>query len=650
MTSGFKHKRLFLYFLLTAAAFLLFFTDGNVFGSFVDYRWRDLLFWMRGPEPVDERIIICTIDEDSFEALEKDLPFDQKIYINFFDNLKKLEAGVIGLDFIISESYKNEFSTDDVALKKSIQNLNSIVFAAKFENYFKNEKLGGQEISSIGIKYKMSNRFFSESGRTGLINAALDQDGTMRNSRLFFKSPIDGETKETFIFKLYEAFFDRLKDSEKKNYMAPSKLALERNNFIINYAGGPKHFNEVPFYSFAMMPPESIEKLKSRYKDKIIIVGPSYYESHDFFSVPFSNSQYVKGYNLMAGVEVIANALNTIIKNKFITAAQRNEFIFIYTSFAVLSIIIFGLFSNFFVNLFFYAAQVLSILYISYHYFINKLSFMDISTLISMITIIYFISAAYKIFVIESEKKAIKSTLERYVSQNIVDTILNHGESINMAGSDIDAAILFADIRSFTSLSEKLPAENIVKILNLVFKKMVDVIFANNGTLDKFIGDCVMVIFGAPQKSKMPIKQAITCALEMQKAAREFNREYAEELSKLCAPAFNDHNNKGEIKISEISIGIGINFGRCAVGNIGSEKRLEYTAIGDTVNIASRIQSLAGGGEIIITEDLYEALYKNENEYFNAIKNDIIKLEPVHLKGRETPVLIYKLQNRPLIS
>jgi class 3 adenylate cyclase len=622
----FKGTKLFTAIVLVVAAGLCYcMADNLIFGRALDYKWRDMLFSMRGPGPADDNIVICSLDEDSFEVLEEELPFSPKTYLKFFENLKKLGVSVVGLDFILYEFYKSEPDTNDVKLKAALESLDSVVFASKIESYFKKQKIGTSEINIISSKHKTSNKYFSESGVTGLINSSINFDGVKRNSQLRYFS--NGKYYDTFALKLYEEFIRGRAKTGGGRYRTTAEITLERNDFIINYAGGPKHFNEIPFYAVVEMPESSIELLRKKYAGKILIAGPTYYESHDFFIVPFSNTRYVKGFQSMAGVEVIANTLHTLLNDNFIDIIPAPRYNIIFLAVALLAVITFSMIRSVFWGAPLAIIYAGGALWLSIDYFITHKLILDIFGLVFMIFALYFCSNIVKIFIVESEKKHIKTTLSRYMSSSVVDKVLSETGSVNLSGESVNVAVMFADIRNFTSLSEKLSAEKTVQTLNLFFKKMVDIVFANEGTLDKYIGDCLMVVFGAPELIKNPASAAFKCAMQMQKAT------FA-----LCA----------EKDIAELNfnfgIGVGISFGKCVVGNIGSEKRMEYTAIGDVVNTASRIQNLANEGEIVVSGAAYDILTGENDPMLAAILAEAVKIDSVSLKGKEEKVDIYKIK------
>lgn len=183
-----------------------------------------------------------------------------------------------------------------------------------------------------------------------------------------------------------------------------------------------------------------------------------------------------------------------------------------------------------------------------------------------------------------------RSNFERFLPRQVVDHILRSPEDIKLGGDRQMVTALFADIRNFTTLSESRTPEHIVRLLNRYFSMISEIIFKYGGTLDKYIGDGLMALFGAPYISELDAVQAVRAAIEMQKAMTSFNESLAAE------------------NLPSISIGIGINTGPAIVGYIGSETRLDYTAIGDTINTAARLESIAQPGQIVISENTMQVL------------------------------------------
>lgn len=214
------------------------------------------------------------------------------------------------------------------------------------------------------------------------------------------------------------------------------------------------------------------------------------------------------------------------------------------------------------------------------------------------------------------ERERLKLNFSRYVSDHVLQKILSSARSTKLEGERRKITVLFSDIRQFTKLSESLLPEQVVSLLNEYFKIMLDIIFEHKGTLDKFIGDGLMVEFGAPLDDEEQEKNAITTAIAMQKALEKLNATWKQ-------PA--------------IQVGIGIHTGFAIVGNVGSEKRMDYTAIGDTVNIASRLEQMTKSikKSILISEDTYQAI----KEDFPAEN-----LGPITLPGRQEPIKVYAIE------
>jgi adenylate cyclase len=219
------------------------------------------------------------------------------------------------------------------------------------------------------------------------------------------------------------------------------------------------------------------------------------------------------------------------------------------------------------------------------------------------------------------ERDRVKSTFAHYVSQQVMESILKSGAEIQLSGDRRRVTVLFCDIRGFSTISEKLAPEKVVKLLNEYFESMVEVIFRNEGTLDKFIGDGMMVLFGAPKDDPYQEEHAMRTAIEMQHELRRLAEKWKSE---------------GVV----IRNGVGINSGPAVVGNIGSSRRMDYTAIGDTVNLASRLESA--------TKDLGVGILVSEYTYI-ALKGTFRfkEMGSIRVKGRTDPILTYTLLEEP---
>ncbi len=213
-----------------------------------------------------------------------------------------------------------------------------------------------------------------------------------------------------------------------------------------------------------------------------------------------------------------------------------------------------------------------------------------------------------------SKINKVKSTFKKYVSKNIVDKLLESEDSLNLGGTESDITILFSDIRGFTSMSEKLNPSEIVRLLNKYFQSMIDVVFKYNGTLDKIVGDELMVLYGVPLKNEKDTENAVNTAIEMFKKLDQFNKEITKN------------------GFEPFQIGIGINKGKAVSGNIGSEQQMNYTVIGDTINLGARLCSHAKSGQILISNSVKDHISKI---------HDFKKIPSIAVKGKSKPIDVW---------
>ena len=218
-----------------------------------------------------------------------------------------------------------------------------------------------------------------------------------------------------------------------------------------------------------------------------------------------------------------------------------------------------------------------------------------------------------------SDVSKVKNTFKRYVSKQVVDELLGDNAKLNLGGEQREVTILFTDIRGFTSMSEKMEPERVVTTLNEYFSDMIDIVFKHNGTLDKIIGDELMVLYGAPISGENDTQRAVETAVEMQVKIKELNKE------------------RKKRKEPPILVGAGINKGLVVSGNIGSRDLMDYTVIGDTVNVASRLCAAAGPGEIMVSESVYKTSHKTFS---------FQKLNPIRVKGKEKRVPVFLITDK----
>lgn len=216
------------------------------------------------------------------------------------------------------------------------------------------------------------------------------------------------------------------------------------------------------------------------------------------------------------------------------------------------------------------------------------------------------------------EREFIRQTFQKFVHKDVANELLSNPDMVKVGGERKKATIIFTDIRGFTPLSESLKPEDLIGLVNGYFKQLLPIIDRNGGVLDKFIGDAMMIVFGAPIEKDDDAMRAVRTGLEMQQKLQEMKKEKEKEGRKT------------------IVMGIGINTGYVVAGNVGSEDRMEYTVLGDVVNVAARIEGQSRTGEVMISEETY-----NEVRDFIKVSGDV---DQVALKGKSKPMNIYTVE------
>ncbi len=211
-------------------------------------------------------------------------------------------------------------------------------------------------------------------------------------------------------------------------------------------------------------------------------------------------------------------------------------------------------------------------------------------------------------------QQIIRQTFERFVAPSVVEQLLRDPLGVKLGGMLQDVTVFFADIEGFTRISEHTPPEVLLTILNRYHQLVVDIVQANGGTIDKFMGDAVMVLFNTPLEQPDHVFRAVSAACQIFAVLPEFHQQFVEEF--------------------RLKINFGIHTGQAVVGNVGTAQMMDFTAVGDTVNVAARLQDVAQGGRILISDTAHQAI------------KDKFEFEPFglnHLKGRQVPVMTYEI-------
>ncbi|MBN1687348.1 MAG: PAS domain S-box protein [Spirochaetales bacterium] len=218
------------------------------------------------------------------------------------------------------------------------------------------------------------------------------------------------------------------------------------------------------------------------------------------------------------------------------------------------------------------------------------------------------------------ERRVIKDMFARYMSQEVVQNLMEAPDRVKLGGAKRMATVFFADIRGYTSFSEGKDPQYIIKVLNDYFSAAVEIVINHHGYIDKFIGDCIMAAWGVPLQSEAEDAfHAVSCALEIQNLVASQKRKFF-------------HGDAEHLRI-----GIGMHTGTLVAGNLGSSRRMDYSVIGDTVNVAARLEGVAGAGDVIITQNTTDLIG-------DAFKLE--KMKPVSVKGKSEPIPIYRVLDK----
>lgn len=380
----------------------------------------------------------------------------------------------------------------------------------------------------------------------------------------------------------------------------------EIGRIMVNYRGGPKTFPHISATDILQGNASAADL-----QDKIVIVGATAAGIYDLRVTPFAA--------VFPGVEVHANLIDMALSGDFLFYPAWAAYI------DVLAILIMGGILGFLitrVRVMTGAASgilmAVGYVYLTYYFLTHSGIVFNIVYPVSVLLLVYVIVSAYRYFVEESEKRFIKSAFSTYVSPAVVDQLIQSPENLVLGGERREITAFFSDVAGFTSISEKLSPEALVELLNEFLTEMTDIIQAHNGTVDKFEGDAIIAMFGAPVPQADHSAAACAASIDMQQRLEVLREKWEKE------------------KQLTIRMRIGLCSGPAVVGNMGSNKRFDYTMMGDTVNTAARLEGANKqyNTYVMISETTYEQV----REIMVARE-----LDAVNVVGKAVPIKIYEL-------
>ena len=504
-----------------------------------------------------DNIAIIEIDDSSINKIGR-WPWDRSVFTSLIQ--KTQDAKVIGIDVSFFEP-----SNNDSSLKQIVESSDNIVLAA--------------EVSNSQLFKPIFNTDY------GYVNILVDSDGIVRSF-----SPNLNEEVEPFAFQIYKKAFN------------PS-AKIENNIYQINYASSPSSYKSYPAYD--------VLQGDIDFSNKIVLIGATAPNLQDTYFVPTSDGV------AMPGVEIHANIIQNFVFDDFLKKESK---------ILVLIITLLTAFFGFFIlsklkthHLILSIISLIAIYGLIAIYLFSNFNYL-IDLFYFPLSLLVFTGTGIGVRYVQEKKHSayITDAFSRYLSKDLVSEIVDKRHELKLGGAKREITVFFSDIRSFTSISEKLSPEKLVHLINLYLNRMTSIILKHKGTVDKFIGDAIMALWNAPLKEEDHPKLACESAIEQIKDLKELQKELKQQ------------------KLPPINIGCGLHTGEAIIGNMGSEDRFDYTAMGDTVNLASRLEGLTKqyGADIIVSEATYQ-----------KVKDDFLfrKLDAVKVKGKNKPVIIYEL-------
>ncbi len=614
----------------------------------LDYR-----FQARGKSsalPDSSHVVIVEINDESFKTLPDRWPWPRSYYARLARNLKAAGAKVVGIDLLLGSADPYD-ARDDDDLRNAIRETGIVVLAGKMDAESKtfNRHTADDNFGNI---------FYAIDSALGLVNVRNDADGVYRRYSPYWESTrvsagggADTTRIPTFSFSVLNKYFGLPPRTTASNDASDFRYAdrvipkYDATSLLINLQGSSGSFRSIKFADVlddsSMTTTEEAQTKQQintfndpefgylhdgTFRDKIVLVGSTTPEDHDLFPVGIARGEQ-HGDNLMYGVEIHANVIESVVRGDFLYR-QPNVW-------EILSIVLFSLCTFYvlsllrssrsrrhfvieFVGILFVLCEIVFIavaalvLFTKHRYVVAAISPMV------GVAFGYIASTAFHYVTERKQRLLIKNMFSTYVNATVVDQLIAEPERLKLGGERKEMSVLFSDMEGFTTLSERMPPEALVAFLNEYLSEMTECILADHGTLDKFFGDAVIAFWGAPVPQNDHALRACRTALAMQHKLSTLRSQWQRE---------------GK---PEVNVRIGINTGEMVVGNLGGTGKFDYTVIGDSVNIASRLE---GANKVYRTNTIVsEATFALVREQVVARELDLITV-----KGRSDALRVYEL-------
>jgi len=595
-----------------------------------EYIYSDLWHHLSGVRYTPQHVALVAVDDPSLAQFSEDpLVFWTPLFARACETLQQVGVAVIGVDFLFTitpEKWIAKLQLKDIeGLKNYDQAFRQILNTGKIV------LVGSLVRGNAGVEdtlllphqdYLLSLPDFDLTSHIGYANLKTDEDGSIRRYEIAPVSNLASGLAEgaprLALGALLAVRVRGLRADASAWDIAGRTISPDRLAHI-SYAGPPGTFPKISF-SRLLDGNAAKDPAVLALHGKVVIVGGDFIGMNDVHDTPYSGSLSGAGGALMTGPEIQANIVETLLSSTATAPVSDGVRWSVCLLLIALTLYLYRNLSPW-SGLGILAAASAVTLLIAWGLFQWFRLFPTAHLQLGLLAA-YTLSYGGRLTREEREKRFIRSVFRRYVADNVVDMLLASGRMPDLGGEKTTVTVLFSDIRNFTTLSEKLDAHEVVEFLNRYFESICAIILEQGGTIDKYIGDAVMVQFGAPVSYPDHAARALRAALAMRDAAGEFVSWMSERFAERNLPAFN--------------IGIGIHTGEAIVGNVGSSRRMEYTVIGDTVNLASRLESASKTlGCMIVASSV---TIKAAGIDVRTGLHDVI-----HVKGRETPVEIFEV-------
>jgi adenylate cyclase len=565
----------------------------------VEYSTQDLMMRIRGAQPPSGDIVIVAVDDFSFNWTKLQWPWPRTYLAQIVDQVNRGGAKVVGLDVFLFEADPN--AGGDSALAASLAQSPSAVSVMQIFR------------SGDGVVTLQQPRaeYGAALDGVGVTTFTRDEDAVVRSVDAY--QTFGGTTYPNWAFEAARLYLDRGPASVSSNgnlTFGGSAVPLQGRRLLVNFNGPAGTY---PTYSAADVADGiTLEQNPDAFRGKIVLIGATSVTLQDVYPTPFSAQ------TLTPGVEIIANAVDMLLQGRFVRAAPPWGGLLLTLLAAV---------AAWFITRRQRPIQVISLLslalvlyiVVGYLVFVNAGLYLPLTAPLSMLFLGVVLPTLEQAVSQELEKRRVRGLFTRFISPEMVDQLLAT-QDINSLNKRTDLTVLFSDIRGFTTLSEKLPPEQVVGLLNSYLEAMTAIVHKYGGTVDKYEGDGLMAFFGEPVPYADHALRAVRAATEML----------------LELPGLTETWIREGRPIQRIDIGIGLNSGPVFVGLIGSAQRINYTVIGDNVNLASRLQDL--------TKTYHWPLLVSESTW-NQVRDEFDGewADSVIVKGKTEPVNLYRV-------